>query len=218
MTTRRLLVAGAFAAIVAAPASARADLDFTDALYLPIGLNLGGSLNGSLPNGFVLGGEISAAYLHHSIAWWGGYADVLHDFGVKATRISVGPEVGWGPVGLDGGFLLEARDGQAHAGTALRLLLSVSLLSVYGRWGHTFGDGERNFGEAGVLLKVPIPIWEKPKTDRPWRGPPPPPAPPEPPVQPVPRDQPVKMLPRGEPVQPVPNDAPSPPPPAAPPP
>jgi hypothetical protein len=210
MPLRRLLFAGTFAVIAAVPGAASADggpdLSKTDVLFLPIGLNLGGAVNQGAPNGFVLGGEVSAVYLYRTWAWTGAYVDVLRDFGAGATRFSIGPEGGWGPFGLDGGFLIEERGGQAHPGTALRLVLSASVLTLYGRWGHVFGDDERNFAEIGVLIKFPIAIWEKKsQPEVPWQGPPPPPlVPPEQPARPVPRDQPVQMVPRDQPVQPLP--------------
>lgn len=160
------------------PGRAGADMGphISSGWYLPVGLNLGAGLHPDLHHGFQIGGEVSFAYLDaRKFIWGGGYVDVLRDLGAKSTRFSIGPEFGWSFIGIDAGYMGDIRDGDYHHGMTIRLLLTISIVSIYGRWGHVFGlDEESDFGEVGVLLKAPIPL--KVKSDGPTWPPPPDPA------------------------------------------
>jgi hypothetical protein len=124
--------------------------------YLPIGVSTGLTLHGKV--GGYLGGELSFVHLEgRSLFWIGGYTDVLHDFLVDTTRATVGPEIGIGSLGLDGGFLLELSRTGARPGFALRPVLSLPWLSLTGRIGYLAAPGGHEvFGEAGLLFKVPV--------------------------------------------------------------
>jgi hypothetical protein len=136
----------------------------TEGLFVPVGINLGGALHPSIEggSGFLFGGEVSLAYYRwgrYGPFWGGGYVDVLRDFGAGATRFSTGPEFGWGPIGIDLGYLGQVRSGVYSHGFTGRFLLTIVFVTAYARWGHLFDDPrERNFGELGALLKFPIPI------------------------------------------------------------
>jgi hypothetical protein len=142
------------------PAGADAGPHISSGWYLPVGLNLGAAIHPKVHHGFLIGAEVSFAHLDVArFLWIGGYVDALYDFGAKATRFSIGPEIGWSLVGIDFGYMGDVRRGEYHHGIDLRVLLTLSMVAIYGRWGHVFGlDRESDFGEVGVLLKAPIPL------------------------------------------------------------
>ncbi len=146
-------------------------------LFLPVGLNLGYSVNTpkGAANGFILGGETSLAFFK-DLFWTGAYADILRDFGEQETRTSVGLEAGYGPVGVDFGYLGAFRDETAH-GVRVRGILTASAISVYGGYARTWTDA-RTHAEFGVLLKVPLPIFIQEVKKKPDEVVPPPPPPP----------------------------------------
>lgn len=180
------LIALVFVAVASSPVPARADAGpkITSGWYLPFGFALGLSIHGpNVSNGFFLGGEVSYVYLDVERGFWiGGYVDSLYDFGAEVGRFSVGPEIGYGVFGVDFGYLAQFGDGYRH-GTSVRVVLTMAIAAIYGRWGHVFGDvAEHDFGELGFLIKVPIPIDVEP-VRRPRPGP-------QPPVQPQTQQEP----------------------------
>jgi hypothetical protein len=170
----RIVTALAAAAVaLAAAGEARAGGFDLNGIWSPVGVALGGSFNGQDRGGFFLGPEASVVYFSDGV-WAGGFADVLWDFGSDQLRHTIGPELGFGPLGVDFGYLGVLQDGDYRPGYAARGMLTFSLISVYGRYGHVFDDAPiPTFGEVGVLLKVPIPVKLEPR-----RLPPPPPPPP----------------------------------------
>ena len=171
---RKLLLLVALS-IVVLPGRAGADAGpkIASGWYVPVGLTLAGSVHPDRPDGFVLGAEVSAAHIDmDSGFWYGAYLDALWDFGPDALRFSLGPEIGVGPVGLDGGYLGEIHDRTYTHGFQLRLLLTLGVVAVYGRWGHLFRHPrEENFGEFGLLVKFPVPVKLEPAS---WQRPLPP--------------------------------------------
>jgi hypothetical protein len=123
---------------------------------VPLGLATGWSIHRNAADGAYLGFEVSVARTQtRSLLWLGGYGDVVRDFAAKTTRLSAGPEIGVGPFGLDGGYLIELWPGGHRQGFVVRPLISTSLLAITGRFGHFTGSAPETFGEVGVLLKVP---------------------------------------------------------------
>lgn len=138
--------------------------------YLSLGLNLG--FEGSptpdgttelLPRGDlypVLGAEASLVKLNsRDLVWVGGYVDLTHTLPNQATRMSIGPEVGWGPIGLDVGLVGELSRGRLGGGFQLRGLLSVSYVTAYASFMSLYDARVRNFVEGaqvGLLLKLPF--------------------------------------------------------------
>ena len=123
---------------------------------IPYGFASGWSIHRGASDGVYLGIETSVVRTEtRTLFWIGGYGDIVRDFANGVTRMTVGPEVGLGPVGLDGGYLMEVLDTGHRQGFAVRLIASASLLSITGRVGH-FADGAgETFGEVGLLLKLP---------------------------------------------------------------
>lgn len=121
-----------------------------------VGPSAGASFQHPEGGGFTLGGEVSAVAATDSYLWYGAYVDGLYDFGASETRLSIGPEFGYLIFGVDGGYLLAASaEGQRH-GVSVRPLLTFGLVAAYSRLGVLFGDRGDTFGEAGVLLKLPL--------------------------------------------------------------
>ncbi len=128
--------------------------------FLPLGLNLGGSLGGG-QGGFVLGGELSAVHLFGT-SWAGLYGDVAHDFGADSLRAGAGVEAGWFIFGAELGWVVESGpgDGLDH-GLRLGGVIGAGLLTGYVRWSHLFRGADRgraDIVEVGALLKWPIPL------------------------------------------------------------
>ncbi|MBW2525302.1 MAG: hypothetical protein JRI23_14045 [Deltaproteobacteria bacterium] len=204
--TRRWPALAVATLISAGTVEARADAapKFGNGFWLPVGVTLGGAFRGDLPDGFMLGAEVSAVYLwaegDAGGMWLGGVADAVWDFGIDAFRHRVGPEIGWGPLGVDVTYLGQARDGVYDPGINVRGLFTLAVVSLYGGYGHLFVDGDGgSYGEFGALVKFPIPIDVDSRSDR-FRDPPPPPEP-EPsnvPLRPLPTDEPG-ATPPGEP-------------------
>ncbi|MFP2924059.1 hypothetical protein ACLESO_02340, partial [Pyxidicoccus sp. 3LG] len=140
-----------------------------DGRYLSLGLNLG--LGGDeaaeqdelLPQGDtypVVGLEASMVKLNsRDLVWIGGYVDLVHSLPNRATRMSLGPEVGWGPLGLDIGLLGELRRGRLGGGFQVRGLLTIAYVTAYASFHAVYERGERRLREnaqVGLLLKLPF--------------------------------------------------------------
>ena len=115
----------------------------------------GGPVGVTTQPGFVIGGELSIACwgcIHLTdLSWFGAYVDVLRDFGVDEFRGSVGPEFGFGPIGVDGGLLVSRDSNDTDLGWTARALITSGIVGVYGRY--LKFPGEPRSGEFGVLLK-----------------------------------------------------------------
>ena len=139
-------------------------------LYLPVGMNIGLAFHdaGESPVHFVIGSEISLVQFGQSgedTSWLGGYVDGLWDSGIEGFRGSIGPELGWGPFGLDFGFVLQANSDDTNPGFVVRPVFTASFIAIQGRYGHLFGGAKNtNYGELGLLIKIPFSL----ETDSPF--------------------------------------------------
>ncbi len=125
--------------------------------FVLTGLTTGGSF-GSHGGGYYLGGEVSAAWLFEGV-WGGVYADAAYDFGQGATTVSLGPEVGWMVLGLDGGLAARfGRQDDPELGFHVRGVVALGLFSLYGRYGGWPGAGGalEHVGQVGITLKLPV--------------------------------------------------------------
>lgn len=130
------------------------------------GLTLGATLYQSELNspGFFIGGEVSFVDYDldrpkpggYTPSAFGGYIDAVYDFGADATRISLGPEVAWYFVGLDGGYLLQLQDGRAGHGLTARLFATVLVPGIFVRVGRTWGELDNTSFELGFTFKIPV--------------------------------------------------------------
>ncbi len=125
-------------------------------LFVLGGLSAGGSFGSAGGGGFV-GYELSMVWLK-SAAWGGLFGDIVYDFGQSAATVVVGPEFGYGFLGIDGGaaFRFGFAD-ETEVGVQGRLLLTLTTFSIFGRYGY-FPDsvGGTHVGQVGILLKMPF--------------------------------------------------------------
>lgn len=115
----------------------------------------GGPIGVSTAPGFTLGGEVSLACWGcirvTDLSWLGGYADVIRDFGADSFRVTVGPELGFGPLAIDGGLAISTRQGDTELGWVARGLITFGVVAAYGRLIEV--PRESTHGEFGLLLK-----------------------------------------------------------------
>ncbi len=125
--------------------------------YVLFGLSGGAAIHdGSRDSGATFGLEVSVPRLTRSGWWYGGYADVVFDFGGDNTaRASLGPEGGFKYLGLDGGLLYEGGEDGA-LGVTVRGLATLGLAAFFVRYGRYFDGPAPNQLEIGVLFKVPL--------------------------------------------------------------
>lgn len=120
------------------------------------GISGGGSFGSAGGGGFV-GYELSAVWLNQA-AWGGFFGDIGYDFGHSAATLVVGPELGYGILGLDGGaaFRFGFAD-EVEVGVQARLLLALTTFSIFGRYGFWPDSvGGQHIGQVGVLIKMPF--------------------------------------------------------------
>lgn len=124
--------------------------------FMLLGVTTGGSFGSLGPGGYV-GGEWSLAWMHQGL-WGGLYADGWYDFGQQATTFTLGPEIGFWVLGLDGGLGVRlGREDTPELGFQGRVLLTLGNFALYGRYGGWPGaDGMSHVGQVGVTLKLPV--------------------------------------------------------------
>jgi hypothetical protein len=126
-------------------------------LFLMPGVNLALAFDRADDAEVALGGEVSLVMLREDLLWAGSYLDAAYSTESDETRLSLGPELGFGFFGLDAGYLLKL--GGAHGaqhGISLRPLLTIGVATMYFRSAWLFGSNSDWSGEIGVLLKLPI--------------------------------------------------------------
>lgn len=102
------------------------------ATFVTGGLNLGsGTARGE--SAVIAGVESSIVHLEE-LAWVGAYGDAVYSFGEQHARLSLGPEFGIGPFGLDGGYVVAIGEGGPQQGVAIRPMLTVGLVALYYRY------------------------------------------------------------------------------------
>jgi hypothetical protein len=146
------------------PAQASGPLLPKRGLFVLPGLTLGGTSSFDVGTGFTLGGEVSIAYWYRGL-WAGLVSDGLYDWKRERGRLMFGAEAGWGPFGVDGGYLLEVgEDGPAGSGKTgalhglgVRFVVSLGLVQFYSRYGGMFDAPD--FMEWGLLIKIPLTIF-----------------------------------------------------------
>jgi hypothetical protein len=128
----------------------------TRAFYLSPGLTFGGSYTIDSGTHVILGGEVSMLYWHRGV-YVGFVADGLYDWRRGGGRTMLGPMIGWGPVGIDGGYLLDAPYSGVYHGGAVRAFFSVGIVALFVRYG-ALKDAP-DFVDFGLLIKIPLPLW-----------------------------------------------------------
>jgi len=136
--------------------------DTETAVLIMGGINAGAArVDGE--TGFLFGAEVSVPVLRTPGQWfgdkkrffccargwpmWAGiYGDYTKDFDREITMTTLGPELGFGPFGVDGGIAIV--DG--NVGFAVRPVLTIGAVSLYARYGQIEGE---SFTQFGALLK-----------------------------------------------------------------
>lgn len=128
-----------------------------ESAWFLMGGAMGGGSFGSPGGGGFAGGELSLAWTRSGV-WAGLYGDASYDFGHGATTLTLGPELGWLLLGLDGGLGVRlGRSDQAELGAQVRGLLTLGNVALFGRYGHWPGSArDKHVGQVGVLLKLPL--------------------------------------------------------------
>ncbi|KFE69647.1 hypothetical protein [Hyalangium minutum] len=137
--------------------------------YLLLGVNAGVAgrpgTNGALLSDekwAAVGFEASAVRLPGANYWWfGGYMDFIQVLPNRASRLSIGPELGFGFLGVDVGLLGEysGLTGKFNGGLQGRIMLTTGVAAVY-LGAPCLYDSEvralRAQVQAGMVFKVPI--------------------------------------------------------------
>ncbi len=135
--------------------------------WLPLGINFGytwgdSKIKGESQDVGFLGVEISYAVTFEPSNWVGVYMDIVHLFDDNSNRFSFGPEFGFGGFGVEGGYVAELGESNDH-GIQGRLLFYWVAFGVYIRGGSLWNNDDnglsRSFGEFGMLLKMPLPLF-----------------------------------------------------------
>jgi hypothetical protein len=128
------------------------------AVYISPGLTFGGTYSFDLSTRPMLGGEVSAYYWRDG-RYIGLFAEGLYDWSRSAARITVGPELGWGFVGLDGGYLADFSAGGPHHGGSVRLFFSVGVVGLFVRYGAV--RDAPDFVDFGLFIKAPMTVYRE---------------------------------------------------------
>lgn len=134
---------------------------YHEVLYLNPGITFGGAVNAPVEGNpaMVLGGELSLVFLgdrEHSL-FGGVVVDGVYDWKRQGARVMAGAVFGWRYVGIDGGYVVDFSSGGPHHGGAVRVFATLGALSFYVRYGVMRGTAD--FGEMGLLVKLPLPVW-----------------------------------------------------------
>ena len=103
----------------------------------------------------MIGAELSLAWLN-SLDWQGFYLDVSRSTQRNAWYASLGIEGGKGVIGMDTGLAVTNTNGAFQAGIVLTPRLTVGVASLGISIGCLIAGKNPCFGEASVLLKVPL--------------------------------------------------------------
>ncbi len=173
---RRRAAAAAFLAAVSTAPSALADgfPKIYDSWFLPVGVSGAYAIHKQASDGFAGGLELSLVH-DSEFSWQGAYVDLVRDFAADRTRVSLGPEIGVGFLGIDGGYLLDTGHGYTRHGFCVRPMFTLGVAMLYARLGELYGVERESVGEIGILLKFPVLLHEGVNPHRPIYEPPEPP-------------------------------------------
>lgn len=151
------------AALFAVPGSAAAEQSNSKESAIVVGYKpswyvMGGATGGAVfrnkgPSGFA-GLEASVVRSHQGY-WIGMYTDGVYDFGLRGPILSIGPELGYGFVGLDGGLGLRWNADGPVPGVTGRFSLTAGIFGLYGRYLY-WPDLESHAVQVGASFKFPL--------------------------------------------------------------
>lgn len=142
------------------PRSAAADDDpaFTigsrPAWFLLGGVTSGGTVGPDTTGGYV-GADLSLARLRDS-NYIGFYVDGYYDFGIDATYVTGGLELGHKFLGIDVGPALRVASGGTNVGATARLNFSIGLFGIYVRYAYFDTMSDNHVIQVGGMLKFPL--------------------------------------------------------------
>jgi hypothetical protein len=140
----------------------REQAQFPSRWWILPGQVFGGTRGGDFsPTGSFWGAEVSLVRNEGGPfaigPWYGAMLDGSWNFGTSALRLDLGPEGGWGPIGVEAGVLAELRGGVVRAGAAGGLVVTLGAASVYWRAGGVAGDPRDPIRlDAGLASKIPF--------------------------------------------------------------
>ena len=117
------------------------------------GFGGGGSFT-SLGNGGFANSQLSVVRMMRG-RWIGAYADVQYDFSPGAFVAKAGPEVGYLIFGADAGLGAHFGDGGPYFGPQGRLMATVGVATLYGRYAYWPALDEQVI-QVGLMLKLPL--------------------------------------------------------------
>jgi hypothetical protein len=137
---------------------------YGDAVWMPVGANIGAASHLGRGTGLLLGGEVSFVDLRSlddfNLVPQGGFIDFLHDSQSETWRLSFGPELVACPfVGFDAGLVVELGPRATELGARLRYFMAFVLVTPYVGSTVMF-SGQPAIVEAGVLVKIPLSIYD----------------------------------------------------------
>lgn len=131
------------------------------AWYLLGGVTSGATMLAHDRGGYV-GGELSLARLGRGGRFVGLYGDGYYDIGAKRTYATLGPELGYKIVGIDGGLATRFGAERIEWGGTGRVFVTVGVLAIYARYayfGESLGRNNDNVLQVGALVKLPVKVW-----------------------------------------------------------
>lgn len=126
----------------------------TQFAVLAAGVHVGGAYHHT--NGAVLGGVVSVVGFHEGL-WVGISGDAVRDLGLSRTRVSLGPEMGLGPFGINVGYVVQYGDEVPMRGWRIHGVLATGLLNAYLGPGQVRNETQSlSFWEGGLTLRLPL--------------------------------------------------------------
>ena len=125
-----------------------------DGFYLTPGFSLAGASNLDQGTGFA---PAAALHLMH---WKSGFklglaSEWAYDFNREASRILLAPSIGFGPYGIDAGYLAELGEDRTRHGAMIRLYVAF-LVRLH--IGYAWMPDAPDFLEWGLQIKLPLRI------------------------------------------------------------
>ncbi len=128
-------------------------LGYESAWNLFGGISGGGSFQ-SAGNGGFTGANVSLFRLKHG-RWIGAFASGQYDFPARSFMALGGAEIGYKIVGIDAGLATRFDEGGPSFGPQGSALLTVGVISLFGRYIY-WPESEEQVFQVGLTLKVPL--------------------------------------------------------------
>lgn len=124
------------------------------AWFLLGGVTTGGTI-ALADRGALVGGELSLVRLRER-TYLGAYTDAYYDWGADGTYVTLGPEIGYAVIGLDGGVAWRFAGGDTQIGATGRLSVGVGLVNIYARYAYFDAMSDDHVIQIGLAVKLPL--------------------------------------------------------------